>query len=83
MSGNLKKTNEIKIAMFSNFRFRYKDDVHSLNNSTFGDYIGAIYPIELEIKDTNENANYNEGRLRTTIYNNRDDLIVPIVNLYY
>ena len=80
---NLKKTKEIKIALISNFRFRYKDDVHSLNNSTFGDYIVPIYPTELEIKDTTEKAHYNEGRLRTTLYDNRDDLIFPIVNLYY
>ena len=60
--GNPKKTNEIKPVLLFKFRCRYKDDVLSLNNSTFGDYFGSIYPIQLEIMD----ANYNEGRLRTT-----------------
>jgi hypothetical protein len=32
--------------------FRYIDDVLSLNNSRFGDFVDRIYPIELEIKDT-------------------------------
>ena len=32
--------------------FRYIDDVLSLNNYRFGDVVGRIYPIELEIKDT-------------------------------
>jgi hypothetical protein len=32
--------------------FRYIDDVPSLNNSRFSDFVDRIYPIELEIKDT-------------------------------
>ena len=34
-----------------NFTFRYIDDVLSLNNCKFGDFVDRIYPIELEIKD--------------------------------
>ena len=34
--------------------FRYKDDVVSLNNSRFVDYVDRIDPIELEIKDTTD-----------------------------
>jgi hypothetical protein len=30
------------------------DDVLSLNNSRFGDFVDRIYPIELEIKDTTD-----------------------------
>ena len=30
----------------------YIDDVPSLNNSRFGDFVDCIYPTELEIKDT-------------------------------
>jgi hypothetical protein len=30
------------------------DDVISLNNSRFGDFVYRIYPIELEIKDTTD-----------------------------
>ena len=32
--------------------FRYIDDMLSLNNSRFGDFVDRIYPIELKIKDT-------------------------------
>jgi hypothetical protein len=37
-----------------NFMFRYIDDVLSLYNSRFGDFVDRIYPIELEIKDTTD-----------------------------
>ena len=37
-----------------NFTFRYIDDVLSLNNPKFGDYVDFIYPAELEIKDTTD-----------------------------
>ena len=43
-----------KLALFFNSTFRYIDDVLSLNNSKFGDYVERIYPIELEIKDTTD-----------------------------
>ena len=42
---------EKKLARSFNFTFRYIDDVLSLNNSSFGDFVDCIYPIELEIKD--------------------------------
>jgi len=38
---------EKKLARSINFTLRYIDDVHSLNNSRFGDFIDRIYPIEL------------------------------------
>ena len=38
-----------------NLTFRYIDDVISLNNPKFNDYIYVIYPKELEIKDTTDN----------------------------
>ena len=43
-----------KLAISFNSTFRYIDDVLSLNNSKFGDYVDRIYPIELEIKDTTD-----------------------------
>jgi hypothetical protein len=66
--------------------FRYKDDVLSLNN-----YIDRFYPIEPEIKDTTDtdrSTSYfdlhleidSEGRLRTKLYDKRDDINFPIVN---
>ena len=80
-----------KLAISFNFTFRYIDDVLSLNNPKFGDYVDRIYPIELEIKDTTDtarSASYldlhleidNEGRLRTKLYDKRDDFNFPIVN---
>jgi hypothetical protein len=37
-----------------NFTFRYIDDILSLNNSRFCDFVDRIYPIELEIKNTTQ-----------------------------
>ena len=53
IQGFLKK-NEKKLARSFNFTFRYFDDVLSLNNSRFGEFVDRIYPIELEIKDTTD-----------------------------
>ena len=46
------KKNEKKLARSFNFTFRNIDDVLSLNNSKFGDFVDRIYPIGLEIRDT-------------------------------
>jgi len=53
IQGLLKK-NERKLARSFDFMFRYIDNVLSLNNSRFGDFVDGIYPIELEIKDTTD-----------------------------
>ena len=50
----LLKKNEKKLARSFNFSFRYTDDVLSLNDYRFGDFIVRIYPVELEIKDTTD-----------------------------
>ena len=74
-----------------NFTFRYIEDVLTLNNSKFGDYVERIYHIEIEIKDTtntDKSASYldlhleidNEGRLKTNLYDKRDHFSFPIVN---
>ena len=57
----LLKKNEKKLARSFNFTFRYIDDVISLNNFRFGDFVDRIYPIELEIMyttDTDRSASY-------------------------
>ena len=88
--GLLKKKTK-KPARSSNFTFRYIDDVLSLNNSRFGDFVDRIYPIALKIKDTTDtdnSASYfdlhlkidSEGLLRTKFYDKRDDFYFPIVN---
>jgi hypothetical protein len=71
--------------------FHYIDDVLSLNNSRFGDYLHRIYPNELEVKDTTDtqkSVSYlefhieiaNGGRLKTKLYDKRDDFTFPIRN---
>jgi hypothetical protein len=76
LEGLIKK-NEKKLTRSFNFTFRYIDDVLSLNNSRFGDFVDCIYLIKLEIKDTTDtdrSASYLDlhleidsgGRLRTT-----------------
>ena len=41
-----------KIESQFNFTYRYKDDVLSINNPHFENYLGLMYPAEFEIKDT-------------------------------
>jgi hypothetical protein len=87
----LRNKNEKKVARSFNFTSRYIDDVLSLNNSRFGDFDDRIYPIVLGKKDTTDtdmSASYldlqlaldSEGRLRTKLYDKRDDFIFSIVN---
>ena len=42
------------LAKSFNFTYRYIDDVFSLNNHKFSDYVYDIYPVELEIKETTD-----------------------------
>ena len=88
------KKNEKKLARSFNFRFCYIDDVLSRMNSRFGDFVDHIYPINLEIKDITDTdiaAAYldlhleidSERRLRTKIYDKRDDLNLPVVNFSF
>jgi hypothetical protein len=62
----------LEIAQIFNCSFRYIDDVLSLNNSRFGDYLHRIYLNELEVKDTNDTQKYasyleldDGGRVKT------------------
>jgi hypothetical protein len=90
IQGLLKKIKK-KLARSFNFTLRYIDDVLSLNNSRFGDFVDRIYPIELEIKDTTDTDRSascldlhleidSEGLLRTQLYDKRDDFNILIVN---
>ena len=71
--------------------FRYIDDLFSINNVDFGNYISAIYPSELELKDTSTSSTkvcYLGTNIKTgdislfpiSIYDKRDDFAFPIVN---
>ena len=81
----LLKSGKKKLAQSFNFTYRYIDDVLSLNNSKFSDYLYFIYPSELEIKDTTvstKTTSYldclleidNSGKLSTKLYEKRDDI---------
>ena len=52
---SLLSTDRKQLAFRFNFTYRYIDDVLSINNPEFENYLGKVYPHELEIKDTIEN----------------------------
>ena len=80
------------VAQASSSSFRYIDDVLSLNNYRFGNYLHNIYPNEFEVKDTTDVQQYasyldleinNSGGLKTKLYDKRDDPTFPIVNFSF
>ena len=88
---SLLKSDKRHLAKSFNFTFRYIDDVMSLNNNKFGDFVDAIYPEELEIKDTTDadnQASYldlslkfdSAHNLQVKLYDKRDDFNFSIVN---
>ena len=88
---SLLSTGKKKLASQFNFTYRYIDDVLSINNPDFENYLGQMYPAELEIKDTTESntsASYLDlllsiesyGQLRTSLYDKRDDFNFHITN---
>ena len=79
------------LAKSFNFTYRYIDDVFSLNNHKFSDYVYDIYPVELEIKETTDDQYHSsfldllleidkDSRLRVMIYDKRDEFNFDIVN---
>ena len=73
-----------QLASRFNFTYRYIDGVLSINIPEFENYLGQMYPVELEIKDateSNTSASYldlllsigRECQLHTSIYDKRDD----------
>ena len=88
---SLLSTGRKQLASRFNFTYRYIDDVLSINNPEFENYLGQMYLVELEIKDTTESntsASYldlllligRDGQLHTSIYDNRDDFNFRITN---
>ena len=85
------KDKKVKEARSFNLTYRYIDDVLSINNPEFANWIPLIYPPELEIKETTDTASsvsyldvYLEfdadGHLTTRIYDKRDDFNFDIIN---
>ena len=88
---SLLSTGKKHLASRFNLTYRYIDDVLSINNPEFENYLGQMYPAELEIKDTTESitsASYldlllsigRDGQLHTSIYDKRDDFNFHITN---
>ena len=86
---SLLKAGKKHLAQQFNFTYRYIDDVLSLKNTKFAEYLEFIYARELEIKETTETAassSYldcylyiDNGKLTTRLYGKRDDFNFPIV----
>ena len=90
-TGASQEKKEKKLYRSFSFTFRYIDNVHSLNNSRFGDFVDRIYHIEFEVKDnkdTDRLASYlnirleidSEAQLRTKLCYKIDDFNFSIVN---
>ena len=78
----LLSTGRKQLASRFNFTYRYIYHVLSINNPEFENYLGQMYPVELEIKDTTESNNSSSyldlllsiGRDgHTSIYGKHDD----------
>ena len=75
---------------FFNRSFRFIDDLLSINNKHFKEYISTIYPDELELKETTESSTscsfldlllFNDkDELKFGVYDKRDDFDFEIVN---
>ena len=79
----LVKDKKIHEARAFNFTYRYIDDVLSINNSRFAEFLPLIYPPELEVKETTDTASSasfldlylefdDSGQLSTKIYDKRE-----------
>ena len=53
---NLARDQKIHEARAFNFTYRHIDDVLSINNSRFAQFLPLIYPPEVEIKETTDTA---------------------------
>ena len=80
-----------QLASQFNFTYHYIDDRLFINNPYFYNYLGQLYPDELEIKDTTESntsASYldlllsigRDGQLCSFLYYKRDDFNFHITN---
>ena len=87
----LVKDKKIHEAIAFNFTNRYNDDVLSINNSRFAEFLPLIYPPELENKETTDTASSasfldiylefdDSSQLSTKIYDKWDDFNFKIIN---
>jgi hypothetical protein len=75
------KDKKIHEARAFNFTYRYIDDVLSINNSRFAEFLPLIYPPELEVKETASSSSFldlylefdDSGQISTKMHDKRDD----------
>ena len=89
----LTNSNQTKLARKFNLTFRYIDDLLSIDNPNFRDYIQYIYPSELELKETtisDSEVSYLDlhlslldGNVTSKLYDKRDDFDFEIINFPY
>ena len=88
---SLLSTGRKRLASQFNFTYRYIDDVLSINNPDFENYLGQVYPPEFENKDTTESntsASYldlqpsigRDSQFHTSLYEKRGDFNFHITN---
>ena len=88
---SLLSTGKKQLASRFNLTYKYIDNVLSINNQEFENYLDQMYTAELEIKDTTESitsASYldlllsigMDGQIHTSIYDKRDDFNFHITN---
>jgi hypothetical protein len=79
------------LAVSFNHRFRHIDDVLSINNHNFHNYVQVIYPNELQLNGSTESEKsalyldillniVSYGRLTTLLYDKRDDFDFSVVS---
>ena len=84
-----KKIHEVRAF---NFTYRYIDDVLSINNSRFAEFLPLIYPPELEVKETTDTASSasfldlylefdDSDQISTKMYDKRDDFNFKVINV--
>ena len=89
--GSVSATTQQEKGLLTHFIYRFIDDVLSINNPDFENYLGQMYPPELEIKDTTESntsASYldlllsigRNGIVYTSLYTKHDDFNFHITN---
>ena len=87
-------TGKKELASRFNLTYRYIDDVLSINNPEFENYLGQEYPAELGIKDTTESVTSDsyidlllsidrDGQLHNSIYYRQDDFHFHITNVLF
>jgi hypothetical protein len=85
------KDKKMQEARAFNFTYRYIDDVLSINDSRFAEFLPLIYPPELEVKETIDTASSSSildaylefddsGQLSAKMYDQHDDFNFKIIN---